>query len=79
MFDDEDGACVYCDLFSCYASNGANSAHYDSKNEDIYIALKQLSIRLSSSYRVVIFSDSPSALQSVANKQHSDNIRILLY
>ena len=79
IFNDEEdaGADVYCELFSCYAPIGAQSALYDGEIEGVYITLKQLSIHLSSFHQVVIFSDSLSALESIANKQHSDNIHIL--
>ncbi|XP_055932037.1 uncharacterized protein LOC129962316 [Argiope bruennichi] len=78
MLNDEDGAGVgvACDLFSYYAPIGAHSTHYDVKIEAIYIALKQLAIRPSSFCRAVISSDSLSALQSLANRQCTDNTRI---
>ena len=78
MFDDEGstGAGVHCKLSSCYAPVGAHSAYYNSEIDAVYIALKQLSIRLLSLCQVFIFFNSQSALQSTGNTQHSNNIHI---
>ena len=64
-------------ISSYYAPVRDHSTHYDGETEAIYIALKQLSVHLSSFHQMVIFSDKLSALQSIAHAQYSDNILIL--
>jgi Ribonuclease HI len=63
----EEEAGITCKLFSFYKSMGKNTTHFDGEITAIKIAIQQLTYRIHHLKKVVILSDSTSAIQAIGN------------
>jgi hypothetical protein len=67
---------IYCSLFRFYLPHGQHATYFDSEIEVMNIELIQLFVRIESFQRVVIFSDSISAIQSIAKFETLSSKRV---
>ncbi|XP_015915820.1 uncharacterized protein [Parasteatoda tepidariorum] len=70
------GAGVFSKLFSFYLPVGAYSTHFDGELKVIQVALQQLSLIQNSFKKVVILSDSTSAMQAIFSYQECKNMLV---
>jgi len=64
-----DGAGIYCELFSCYTQLGQNLTAFDGEIEAIRTALHMLNLHHNRFERAVIFSDSRAAILSARSTE----------
>ncbi|GFX62598.1 RNase H domain-containing protein [Trichonephila clavipes] len=69
-------ASIFCELLSFYLPLGIFTTSFDGEIEAIAVAVEQLSLRSSEFNRVVIFSDSKSALQALSQNCLCNSQRI---
>ena len=77
--EERSGAGITCKSFSFYKSMGKNTTHLDGEITAIKIAIQQLTYRIHHLKKVVILSDSTSAIQAIGNTNitHSKQIQEL--
>ncbi|GFT79786.1 hypothetical protein NPIL_673141 [Nephila pilipes] len=75
-FSQDAGVDVLSDSFSSYLHVGTFTTRFHAELEAIHVALQLLAVRLDTFERVVIFSDSVSAIQVLSSYQERIRVHI---